>query len=185
MGGGDGWTTCAQGHSHWGRVGAAGLLLAAPDERGRLRVLLQHRAAWSHHGDTWGVPGGARDPGETPEQAALREAGEETGLDPGAVRVTATSTVDHGGWAYTTVLAAADRLLEVHDLDRESTAVRWVLLEEVEDLPLHPGFAASWPGLRGRLATLGDTPAAETPAPAGGPAAGPAVSPGAGTAPRP
>ena len=44
-------------------------------------ILLQHRAVWSHHGDTWGLPGGARDSHETAEQAALREAVEESGVD--------------------------------------------------------------------------------------------------------
>ena len=45
------------------------------DERGR--VLLQKR------GDScmWGFPGGAIEIGETPEQAAIRELKEETGLD--------------------------------------------------------------------------------------------------------
>ena len=149
--GGDGWTTCAQGHQHWGLFGAAGLLLAAPGPDGRTCVLLQHRAAYSHHGDTWGLPGGARDPEETPEQAAVREAAEETGLDPAEVTTTGSYVDDHGSWAYTTVLATAPRLVEVHSLDRESTAVAWVDLERVEDHPLHPGFAASWPAVRAQL----------------------------------
>lgn len=148
---GDGWTECGARHRHWGRFGAAGLLLAAPGPDGRLRVLLQHRAAYSHHGDTWGVPGGARHLDETPEQAAVREAAEETGLDPAQVSPTGAYVDDHGGWSYTTVLARADRLLEVHSLDRESTAVAWVPLEEVTARELHPGFAASWPAVRALL----------------------------------
>jgi 8-oxo-dGTP diphosphatase len=35
--------------------------------------------------------------------------------------------------------------------DGESIALRWVPTDEVEALALHPGFAASWPGLRLRL----------------------------------
>ncbi len=143
---GDGWQQCAAGHHHWGRFGAAGLLVVAEG-----RVLLQHRAPWSHQGDTWGVPGGARGSAETAEQAALREAAEETGLDPAGVRVTAASIDDHGGWSYTTVVAQADLLLDVHSEDRESTEVRWVRLDEVESLPLHPGFAASWLALQGLI----------------------------------
>ncbi len=51
------------------------------DEVGR--VLLQRR------GDSrlWGFPGGAVELGETPEQAAIREVKEETGLDVKAVRL--------------------------------------------------------------------------------------------------
>src|ERR671917_601972 len=61
----DGWTTCALGHRHWGRAGAAGLLLHRDGEDGP-EVLLQHRAWWSHHGGTWGTPGGALHIGESP-----------------------------------------------------------------------------------------------------------------------
>ncbi len=144
---GDGWARCALGHDHWGRHGAAGLLLVAPGPT----VLLQHRAAWSHHGDTWGVPGGARGSQETPEQAALREAAEETGLDPTGLVVEGEHLDDHGGWTYTTVLARTATLLTVHSLDRESTAVEWVPVAGVDLLALHPGFALTWPLLRARL----------------------------------
>ena len=151
---GDGWTRCSAGHRHWGRFGAAGLLVAAPDVDGAIRVLLQHRATWSHHGDTWGVPGGARGRAETAEQAALREAGEETGLDPVAVTTLAAYVDDHGGWAYTTVLATAAGLLDVHAEDRESTAVAWVAVAQVAGLALHPGFATSWPALQEQVAAF-------------------------------
>lgn len=144
---GDGWTRCAQGHDHWGMYGAAGLLLVAPGPS----VLLQHRAVWSHHGDTWGVPGGARGADESAVQAALREASEETGLDIETVTVVGEWVDDHGGWTYTTVLARAEVELAVHALDRESTDVRWVPSEGVLVLPLHPGFAGTWPQLRRHL----------------------------------
>ena len=157
---GDGWVTCGAGHQHWGLFGAAGLLLAAADPAGVVRVLLQHRAAWSHHGDTWGIPGGARGQAETGEQAALREAVEETGLDPRAVTVGGSSDEGHGGWSYTTVLATAPTLLTVHAEDRESTAVAWVPLSEVAGLPLHPGFAGAWPALRPQIASLASLAAA-------------------------
>ena len=59
----DGWAFCSQGHRHWGRAGAAGLLLHRDGAEGP-EVLLQHRASWSHHGGTWGTPGGALHDGE-------------------------------------------------------------------------------------------------------------------------
>ena len=43
-------------------------------------MLMQHRATWTNRGDTWALPGGAIDVGETPEAAALRETWEETGV---------------------------------------------------------------------------------------------------------
>ncbi len=44
--------------------------------------MLQHRAAWTHEGGTWALPGGARDSHEDAVAAALREAVEEATLDP-------------------------------------------------------------------------------------------------------
>lgn len=152
-GDGDGWTWCGQGHRHWGRQGAAGLLLRAVDDQGVARVLLQHREAWSHDGDTWGVPGGARDAHESPAAAALREAAEETGLDPADVRVRETYVDDHGDWSYVTVLADTPRPVAVTPM-HESADVRWVAEHEVGELPLHPGFAVTWPLLRARPVTV-------------------------------
>ncbi|RJK96292.1 NUDIX hydrolase [Vallicoccus soli] len=147
QGDGDGWVQCAQGHRHWGRNGAAGLLLRAPGTEGDVRVLLQHRAEWTHEGGTWGIPGGARDSHETMADAALREAAEEASLPLERVRTGEEHVVDHGGWTYTTVLADADALLPTV-LQRESVELRWVAEADVDALPLHPGFAASWPVLR-------------------------------------
>ena len=144
---GDGWIRCALGHRHWGRYGAAGLLLRHSPVEGAAAILLQHRAAWSHHGDTWGLPGGARDSHESVEQAALREAVEESGLDVSQVTVTGEWADDHGGWSYTTVLAVAAHELAVSAMTLESIAFRWVPEPEVVNLPLHPGFAATWPRL--------------------------------------
>ncbi|HEU0104278.1 MAG TPA: NUDIX hydrolase [Mycobacteriales bacterium] len=138
---GDGWTVCELGHRHWGLHGAAGLLVVAPGPY----VLLQHRATWSHHGDTWGIPGGARGSAESAQDAALREAAEETGLRALDLVVRGERVDDHGGWAYTTVLAQAAARLPVHPHDGESIALEWVALGEVAGRVLHPGFAAGWP----------------------------------------
>jgi len=142
-GDGDGWTRCALGHKHWGVYGAAGLLLRHDD-----RVLLQHRALWSHHGGTWGVLGGARNRAETAEQAAAREAHEEAGLLPDAYTVTGRHVDDHGGWSYTTIVARADSELVLTGLTGETIEVRWVPVADLHDLDLHPGFAATWNHVR-------------------------------------
>ena len=147
LGSGDGWTTCGLGHRHWGLYGGAGLLLRTGPEPAA-DLLMQLRSAWSHHGGTWGIPGGARDDGESAVAGALRESNEEAGIEPGDVEVQATFVDDHGGWTYTTALATARRALDPHPVGTESDAVRWVRLNELDRLPLHHGFAHSWPQVR-------------------------------------
>ena len=149
----DGWTTCALGHRHWGLVGAAGLLLHRPGAAGP-EVLLHLRVDWSHHGGTWGTPGGALHAGEPAAAGALREAGEELGLRRSDVVLGAESVDDHGGWSYTTVLALPATRLHVADLvlNEESTDVCWFSLPALRDVPLHPGLAASLPALLPLLA---------------------------------
>ena len=136
------------GRRFWGRAGAAGLLVVSPSGS----VLLQHRVGWSHFGGTWGLPGGAREPGESAVDGALREAREETALETAELRPLFTSVLDLEVWTYTTVAVAAPTELPVAVSDAESEALAWVAADEVADLPLHPGFAAAWPRLREHLA---------------------------------
>lgn len=147
-GDGNGWVHCDQGHRHWGRFGAAGILIT--DGR---RVVLQHRAEWTHEGGTWAIPGGARDSHEDAVSAALREASEETDLDTAAVTPTHQWVDEHGGWSYTTVVAHTDADLQVRPVNAESIDVRWWSIDKVVDLPLHAGFAAAWPRLRELITT--------------------------------
>ena len=51
------------------------------------------------------------------------------------------------------MIADAAELLETVP-NRESAELRWVAEEEVAELPLHPGFAASWARLRAVAATI-------------------------------
>lgn len=144
---GDGWVQCSAGHQHWGRHGAAGLLLRSTDDAGATQVLLQRRAWWTHHGGTWGVPGGARASWETPEQAALREVGEEVSVTLGILTIERVHHDDHGGWAYWTVLATAAQPVAATPRGHETAEMRWVATADVDDLPLHPGFALTWPAI--------------------------------------
>jgi 8-oxo-dGTP diphosphatase len=143
---GDAWVYGPDGEKFWGRYGAAGLLVwhAASG------VLLQHRVGWSHFGGTWGLPGGALKEGEDAVAGAMREASEEAGV-PFDLAVLFTQTLDLGYWSYTTVAARAPQYFDPVIGDAESVELRWVPLAEVQELPLHPGFATAWPGLRDRL----------------------------------
>jgi 8-oxo-dGTP diphosphatase len=141
-GDGDGWVECECGRRHWGLHGAAGLLIVRDES-----VLLQHRSPLSHNGDTWGLPGGARNSGETPIEAALREANEEAGIQTDLVDVLLVQRDDHGNWVYDTVIASAQSGLTAYAANYESLEVRWVQVDEVSAFALHPSFAKAWPQL--------------------------------------
>jgi 8-oxo-dGTP pyrophosphatase MutT (NUDIX family) len=144
---GDAWVVAPTGEKYWGRFGAAGLL-ALDGERG---VLLQHRVSWSHFGNTWALPGGARHEGESARDGALRESGEEAGVPADAVSARFESVLDLGIWSYSTLVADVTTPFEPVISDPESVALKWVAIDDVDSLPLHPGFAASWPALRDAL----------------------------------
>ena len=146
----DQWAIGPDGTRMWGRDGAAGLLVL---DRSR-GVLLQLRALWSHHGGTWGLPGGALERGEDAITAAVREAQEEAAVPPEALSMLATSVFDLGFWQYTTVIAEATTRFRAQITDAESAGLAWVSPREVERLRLHPGFASSWDALRPLLGPL-------------------------------
>lgn len=135
------------GTRYWGRFGAAGLLALDPT-RG---VLLQHRVAWSHFGETWGLPGGALHEGEAAVAGALREAHEEAGVPGTAVRPRLTSVLDLAYWSYTTLIADVTRSFEPTISDPESLELVWAPIDQVTDRPLHPGFGAAWRHLQAAL----------------------------------
>lgn len=140
---GDAWVEGPDGKRYWGLFGAAGLLVMHPP----LGVLLQLRAEWSHHGGTWGIPGGALKLGEDAVSAALREANEEASVPGELVRVIDTTVLDLGFWSYTTVLGVSDQYFDPEVTDQESAALEWVPLDYVHQRDLHPAFGRAWPAL--------------------------------------
>lgn len=150
---GDAWVDCTCGRRHWGRHGAAGLLLVQ-DTQARRQVLLQHRALWSDQGGTWAFPGGALRAGEDPVDGALREAAEEAGVDPDAVEVVHTRVLDHGVWRYSTVVARTTGHQDPRPTDDESLEIAWVDVDAVADRPLLVAFGDAWPALRALVESL-------------------------------
>ncbi len=144
---GDAWVEGPDGTKYWGAFGAAGVLVCHRSAG----VLLQHRAEWSHHGGTWGIPGGAIRQGEDAIAGALREAHEEAGVPAEHMTVLFTEVFDLEFWSYTTVVCEVEEVFEPVMGDAESEALAWIPVSEVDSFPLHPGFAGSWPNLRERV----------------------------------
>ena len=145
-----GWLTCEVHGRHWGVRGAAGLLPFAVTSGG-VQVLLALRSHGTHQGGTWGTIGGAIEPGETPWEAAVREASEEAG---GLELAGALAAEGHrygcvSGWAYTTFPVRMPPGAPVTIRSGwETSDLRWVPVEKVDTYPLLPAFAQSWPELR-------------------------------------
>jgi 8-oxo-dGTP pyrophosphatase MutT (NUDIX family) len=132
--------------------GAAGVVFVCDVAEGHdppvRAVMLQLRSAFSHEGGTWSCAGGALDEGETPLEGALREASEEIGPIPVTHRVLGSYEFHPADdWTYTTSVVEVDEPFG-RSMNFETDAVAWVPVADVEELPLHSGFAAAWPHLR-------------------------------------
>jgi len=74
---------------------AAALLLIYPREEGIAIALTVRASGLARHAGQISLPGGEADPGETLAETALREASEEIGIVPSAVRVLGELTPVH------------------------------------------------------------------------------------------
>ena len=141
---------CSDGHVRWGVFGAAGVVFVVREYDDDL-IMLQKRSLMAHEGGTWSCAGGALDEGESPYDGALREASEEVGSVPHIHRVLGeyVFTPAHD-WQYTTVVVEVEERFG-ESMNFETDAVEWVPVGAVDRRPLHAGFAAAWPHLKGLI----------------------------------
>jgi 8-oxo-dGTP diphosphatase len=110
-----------------GTVQAAGGVVSRRGPDGGLELLLVHRPSY----DDWTLPKGKLEPGETHEQAAVREVREETGLDCELLReLPSTSYHDRKGRPKTVRYWAMRPLGGVPGPAHEVDEVRWASLED-------------------------------------------------------
>jgi 8-oxo-dGTP pyrophosphatase MutT (NUDIX family) len=112
-------------------------------------VLLSKRTldAPMHPGD-WGLIGGIVNPGEPPKDAARREAHEELGVKPGALKFLCKVRVDHGSGSASAVTyfsAALDLNMDKLTLRRnpdddkvEGEGIGWFSAEEIHHIMVRP-----------------------------------------------
>jgi 8-oxo-dGTP pyrophosphatase MutT (NUDIX family) len=116
---------------------AAGLLLIYPhDDRTHLVLTLRADSLGRHSGQV-SLPGGVVDPGETFEQAALREAHEEVALNVDRIRVLGALTpidIPVSGFRLHPIVAAADVRPALTPSDGEVARILHVPLEDLLDL---------------------------------------------------
>jgi 8-oxo-dGTP pyrophosphatase MutT (NUDIX family) len=90
---------------------AAALLLLFPHDRAAHLLLTVRAHTLDRHGGQVSLPGGVIEPGESVEEAALREAEEEVGLPPSGVRTLGRLTaieIPVSGFRLQPVVAAGD-----------------------------------------------------------------------------
>ncbi|MGH2991579.1 MAG: NUDIX hydrolase [Solirubrobacterales bacterium] len=115
-------------------VRAAGGVVSRRGDGGRPEVLLVHRPRY----DDWTFPKGKLEPGETHEQAAVREVEEETGLHCALGReLLSTSYRDSKGRPKTVRYWAMQRLEGEFRPHGEVDEVRWLPREEARELLTH------------------------------------------------
>lgn len=120
---------------------AAALLLLFPSDRAAASLLLTKRShALPQHPGQVSLPGGAVDEGESIEGAAMREAREEIGLEPGSVRVLGRLTPLHipvSGFVLHTVVGAATARPVVRPAPWEVERIIEAPLEHILDSARH------------------------------------------------
>lgn len=128
-------------------------VLAAMTERERPGFLMIHRPSnmRSHPGQV-AFPGGKIDPGETPIEAALREAYEELGINDRDVTVIGTSDVyrTRSGYAITPVLAVVPPDLKLNPSPTEVAAWFEAPVDFVFNPENHQQQSAFWQGAERR-----------------------------------
>lgn len=102
------------------------------------------------HGNSWSLPKGGVEDGETPLQAALREIHEETGLSDlmllGELGTYSRYSIAPGGVGENTALGERPRTFflfraseeVLRPRDKEVTQARWATLDEALTLLTHP-----------------------------------------------
>jgi len=115
---------------------AAALLCLYPSEQGVTIPLTVRATTLARHAGQVSLPGGAKDPGETLVEAALREASEEIGLDPASVRVLGELTPIHvlvSGFTLHPIVGITDTRPDFQPAAGEVAEIVEVRLEDLRD----------------------------------------------------
>ena len=138
------------------RTAAALLLLYPRDPAGNVAVPLTVRASGlARHAGQISLPGGASDDGETLSDTALREASEEVGVDPAAVRILGELTPVHvvvSGFTLHPIIGVTDERPDFVAAPGEVEEILEVSLDDLRDasrigrdIRIREGVAVEWP----------------------------------------
>lgn len=142
------------------RMAGLALITSVPDTNPfipKKMVLLGLRDASLTNGNTWTIPGGSVDDGESIEASALREFYEETGfttdnlpIDPMTIRP--ASAIRNAEGFFTTIIGEIDTSATPPHTGKyawETQEFKWFPLDELDKVPnLHPQLYEALPGIR-------------------------------------
>lgn len=134
----------------WGKYGAAGVLIAAPNSNGETTYLIVQRGPdVSSNKGKWQLPGGAVNSKENAYQGAARETHEELGFTQeqlNTLQPVGEVIYDNGqGWQYTNITAMAPEPWKAEVDSTETGDSAWLTEHELQLMKegglLHPEFA--------------------------------------------
>lgn len=99
-------------------------------------ILVDRRRRGTHLEGLWEFPGGKIEPGETPEQALVRELREELGVESTVLGIVAT--IEHAYPDFDLSLALYAVEFRGEPVALEVAEVRWVPAAELAALPMPP-----------------------------------------------